>query len=227
MLPADQHDHAYHALRRVWGDHTMSSARGFYRTGTEDHITSTLFHQWALFPEPNWVAALVGTIGGEAGTVQRVRWAYECNETLDASLRPFHGRDFIIPDIILCYEDEAGPAIVACEVKKPGKAAKLSDARKLESYVNLASVRRFTRRYCCFIVSEQCAEKTRQASSKRFPVLTWERLRELQVQSALNVGLPASNGILVTNDRPPFCTLRCRFAIAYGAGFQRAGLRFP
>src|SRR4051794_23885032 len=87
-LPADRRDHCYYVLRRVWGDHTMAGARGFYRTGCEDHITPALFHNWALFPDTNWVTALVKAAGGTVGSVKRVRWAYECNELLDDRLQP-------------------------------------------------------------------------------------------------------------------------------------------
>src|ERR1700681_2655764 len=76
-LPADRQDHAYHALRRVWGDHTIAGVRSFYRVGTEDHVTSALFQNWALFPDTSWVAALVRAAGGTVGSVSRVRWAYE------------------------------------------------------------------------------------------------------------------------------------------------------
>ena len=58
-LPTDREDHAYHALRRVWGDHTMASGRGFYRIGSEDHIAPALFQNWAQFPDMSWVATLV------------------------------------------------------------------------------------------------------------------------------------------------------------------------
>jgi hypothetical protein len=190
MLPADRNDHAYHALRRVWGDHTMASNRGFYRTGTEDHITSALFQQWALISDVQWASAFAKMLGGTAGTVERVRWSYECNEKLDPLLRQFHGRDFIIPDIIVSFEDEAGTAVIACEVKKPGdNPVDAKDARKLESYTNLSSMRQFKRRYGCFIVSEQAEQKSRTATGDRFPIITWERLQDLQIKSLLELEL--------------------------------------
>ena len=191
-LPADQQHHAYHTLRRVWGDHTFSASRGFYRIGSEEHITSALFQNWALFPDTSWVASLVHAAGGTVGLVTRVRWAYECNERLDARLRPFHGRDFIIPDIMLLYEDEDGPGLLAFEVKKPGKGTEATDARKLTSYIDLPSTRQIARRYGCFLVGEQMAERSRQACNGNYAVLTWERLCELQMKAAREMHLPAA-----------------------------------
>ena len=104
-------------------------------------------------------------------------------------LRPFHGRDFIIPDIMLLYEDEDGPGLVAFEVKKPGKATEASDARKLTSYIDLPSTRGIARRYGCFLVSEQMAEQTSKACNGNFPVLTWERLCALQMKAAREMPL--------------------------------------
>jgi len=189
-LPATRQDHAYYALRRVWDDHTMAGNRGFYRVGSEDHVTPALFQNWALFPDTNWVAALIGDAGGEAGRVSRVRWAYACEEILDAQLRPFHGRDFVIPDIMLTYEDENGPALLVFEVKKPGTAAEPADARKLTSYVDLPSMRTIKRRFGCLLVSQQVAEKSRQACAGKWPVLTWEHLSELQLAATSEMKLP-------------------------------------
>ncbi len=191
-LPADRTDHAYHVLRRVWGDHTMAGNRGFYRTGCEDHVTVALFQNWALFPEMNWVAPLVRAAGGQAGNVSRVRWAYACEELIDARLQPFHRRNFIIPDIMLHYEDEAGPALLVFEVKPPTKAAEAQDARKLESYIDLPSTRKIARRFGCLLVGERTAERTRQACGSNWPILTWERLKDLQLTAARNMGLPAA-----------------------------------
>jgi hypothetical protein len=190
-LPAGPQDHAYHALRRVWGDHTMAGNRGFYRVGSEDHITSALFQNWALFPDVSWAQSLLGAAGGTVGTVTRVQWAYECNERLDARLRPFHKSHFIIPDIMLVYEDENGLGLVAFEVKKPGKAAEQSDARKLMSYIDLPSTSRISRRYGCFLVSQGAVQQTRATCAGRpWLVLTWEQLEQLQQSAVDNVDLP-------------------------------------
>lgn len=196
-LPSDRSDHAYYALRRVWGDHTMSGNRGFYRVGCEDHVTSALFQNWALFPDANWAAALVHAAGGTVGSIKRVRWAYECNEYLDVRLQPFHRRGFIIPDIMLVYEDEKGLGLVAFEVKKPGKATNASDARKLSSYVDLPSARHIARRYGCIVVSDHLAGRSHDACGKKWPVITWETLRDLQLAAARAMSLPIATNMQV------------------------------
>lgn len=192
-LPASRDDHNYHVLRRVWGDHTMSGNRGFYRVGAEDHITASLFQTWAALSEPEWVETIIAHVGGVLkGRVKRVRWAYECNEFLDAKLQPFHKRNFIIPDIMLIYEDEGGTGLIAFEAKKPGKAVDLSDSRKLLSYTDLPSTRNIERRYGCVLVSDEMVTKSNRACEGRWPILSWERLMHLQMQEAEKMELPRS-----------------------------------
>lgn len=189
-LPSGRSDPAYFALRRVWGDHTIAGARGFYRRTSEDHLTVALFHNWALFPDVSWVASLVRACGGQAGTVTRANWAYACEEQLDSRLQPHHGRNFIIPDIFLHFVDEHGPALLAFEVKRPGTAAKPDDARKLRSYVDLPSTRGIARRFGCFLVGGRHVAATREGAQHAFPVLSWEELRALQVEAAGALALP-------------------------------------
>lgn len=196
-LPADRQEHSYYALRRVWGDHTMAGVRGFYRLGCEDHTTASLFHTWAIFPDVAWVAKLVRAAGGVAGKVSRARWAYECNEFLDAKLRPYHKRDFIIPDIMMMFEDEYGEGLLAFEVKRPGKAADPQDARKIASYIDLPSTRKIVRRYGCILVSERMAERSRIACNSEWHVITWELVRDLQIETARNMPIAAQNRDLV------------------------------
>jgi hypothetical protein len=180
----------YFALRRVWGDHTMAAGRGFYRRSSEDHITVALFHNWALFPDLTWVAPLVRACGGQVGTVSQASWSYACEEVLDTTLQPYHGRNFIIADVMLHFVDENGPGLLALEVKKPGGAAQPSDARKLRSYCDLPSTRNIGRRYGCFLVGERHVAATRTASENDWHVMSWERLYALQVEAASKLAIP-------------------------------------
>lgn len=198
-LPARRQDHAYHTLRRIWGDHTLAGARGFYRLGSEDHVTPAWFQNWALFPGTDWVSALVQEAGVSVGKVKRVRWAYACEEVIDARLRPYHKRDFVIPDIILVYEDEYGLGLVVFEVKRPGNFTRAEDDRKLRTYCDLPSTRRIARRHGCILVSERMSEKSSKACNGNWPVLTWERLRELQISAALGMSLPTDLAEHVVN----------------------------
>jgi hypothetical protein len=192
-LPADRSDQNYHALRRVWGDHTMAGNRGFYRTNSEDHITATLFQNWAALPGQNWAICLVRYVGGAVkGSIRRVRWAYECNEFLDAKLQPFHKRNFIIPDIMMVYEDNDGVGLIAFEVKKPGKAVNSLDARKLMSYMDLPSTRSIKRRYGCILVGERMMEKSNRACEGKWPILSWEQLANFQSKEVERLQLQSS-----------------------------------
>ena len=189
-LPDSRHDHAYYALRRVWADHTMAGSRGFYRPRSEDHLTPALFQNFAVFSDFGWLHEILGIVDGEASRIARVTWAYLCEERLDAKLRPFHKRDFIIPDILVYWEDDQGDGLIGFEVKRPGKAATADDSRKLESYVDLPSTRGIERRYRCLLVCDRQATKSSDATDKRWPVLTWEKVGCIQQTAAYSLPCP-------------------------------------
>ncbi|MBL6458337.1 hypothetical protein JMJ55_23640 [Belnapia sp. T6] len=168
----------------------MTGARGFYRWSSEDHITPALFQNWALFPDLTWVAPLVQACGGQAGTVTQASWSYACEELLDAKLLPYHGRNFIIADVLMHFVDENGPGLLALEVKKPGAAAQPADARKLRSYCDLPSTRMIGRRYGCFLVGERHVAATLEATGHEWHVVSWEHLRGLQAEVAKGLAIP-------------------------------------
>ncbi len=190
-LPPSRENHAYHALRRVWGDHTISGPRSFYKIGTEDNLTPALFQNWAVFPDSMWVAPFLSLLGCDIGHVKRVRWAYACEEELDERRRRYHGRNFVTPDIILHFEDEKGLGLVAFEVKKPGGVPDNKDVVKLESYCNLPSTRRIGRRYGCFLVSETKKDLAQKIGDSTFPVITWEEMGKKQVAAVRELALPS------------------------------------
>lgn len=186
-LPIGTSDQAYYALRRVWGDHTIAGTRSFYRWGSEDNITPALFQNWAIFPDPNSIAPLVRAAGGSVGTIKRCRWGYACEETLDVGLRQYHGRDFVIPDIVVKFEDEQGIGLLVFEIKKPGKATDTSDGRKLATYCDLPSMRQITRRFGCLLVSAAVAEKSARSVENAWPVVIWEQVAEIQRMAARTI----------------------------------------
>ncbi len=183
-LPETPTSQAYYALRRLWGDHTIAGTRGFYRVGSEDHVTPALFQIWAAIPNFDWVQPLVQFIGGNAGSAESAQWAYACEETLDAKLRPFHKKNFVIPDIMLRFTDEDGSGLIAFEVKKPGVAVEAKDGRKLETYCDLPSTRAMERRFGCFLVSDMQRESCMEVTGDRWPILTWETLAAQQIAAA-------------------------------------------
>ena len=174
-LPASARDHDYYALRRVWGDHTITGARSFYRTGSEDNITPALFQTWSIFSDPMTFAPLIRAAGGNVGRISRVRWAYACEELIGADTKKF-----VIPDIMLAFEDDDGPGVVAFEVKKPGVVVTAKDAEKLQRYLSLPSMERYERTYGCFLIGEFSIAKSRSNFDRDWPILTWGDLAELQ-----------------------------------------------
>jgi hypothetical protein len=167
----------------------MAGARGFYRLASEDHISTVLFQIWDLFPNFSWVASLVRASGGEARRVRQSSWSYACEEKLDERLRAHHGRGFVIPDIMLNFSDEFGEGLLAFEVKRPGASATQQDERKLETYSDLPSTRHLRRRTGCFLLASE-ADAPRVDGAAKWPVLTWERMRTLQIEACRSLDAP-------------------------------------
>ncbi|WP_413721124.1 hypothetical protein [Silicimonas sp. MF1-12-2] len=189
-LPCSRDTQEYHALRRVWGDHTIAAARSFYRWGTEDNVTPALFQSWCIFDDPDVFRPLLEAAGLEVAGLESARWAYACEEEVLPGQNITTAGKFVIPDIVLHFQDEAGAGVVAFEVKKPGKTIERRDVEKLGAYVDLPSIAKFERRAGCFIVSERC--RTRAcALAQGYPVITWEDLLRMQ-QDALDASLQNS-----------------------------------
>lgn len=186
MMPAlpEGGSQEYYALKRLWADHTMNTARrgrGFYWWGTEDNMTAVLFQNWAVVEDPEAFAPLLAACGHRTRGLKEVRWAYACEEQIRVG--EFVGVDgrFLIPDIVLRFEDEIGTGLVAFEVKRPGVKPTEKDAAKLRAYTRLNSMRGIQRKTGCFLVGSHEAEGARTLS--RGPVITWEGLLSLQLEA--------------------------------------------
>lgn len=186
VMPALPEDGSqeYYALKRLWADHTMNTARrgrGFYWWGTEDNMTAVLFQNWAVIEDPEAFAPLLAVCGHRTRGLKKVRWAYACEEQIRVG--EFVGVDgrFLIPDIVLRFEDEIGTGLLAFEVKRPGVVPTEKDAAKLRAYTRLNSMRRIERKTGCFLVGSHEAEAARTLSQG--PVVTWEGLLSLQLEA--------------------------------------------
>ncbi len=187
-LPLSRQDHDYEVLRRVWDDHTMSGSRGFYNPRSEDHLTVSLFHGFAALSRLGWACRLLARLGIEASVITRARFAYACEEVLDAALASRHGRNFIIPDIVLCWEDDAGRGLLAFEVKKPGGPGPAEqDFVKLRSYADLPSMRHIPRRHSAFVLDRKHVDNARLSGAL---ALSWDDVLELQVESLADEPIP-------------------------------------
>ncbi len=188
-LPLSPSSRDYHVLRRLWGDHTMNTARGgrgYYHWGTEDNMTPGLFQIWAVFPEaihPVIEASGIKIVGG----LNTVSWAYACEEEVESGRHPGVSGRFLIPDIVIYFEDDEGPGIVAFEVKRPGVKPVEKDADKLRAYTMLRSMDRFIRRKAIFLLgSDKVA--TAKTIAPDLPVTTWEDMMKMQLDAANSLG---------------------------------------
>lgn len=186
-LPTSPDSQHHSALRRIWADHTMNTSakgRGYYRWGTEDNITPGLFQIWAIFEHPETFRPMLLACGAELkGPLRMVRWAYACEEVIaPGSFSGVSGR-FLIPDIVLYFEDDLGPGTISFEVKRPDAKPNEKDAAKLSAYSKLASMRNIPRRSAVFLISEK---NTKFAASLPVDaeIVTWEQLLGLMLQAA-------------------------------------------
>ncbi|WP_126976324.1 hypothetical protein [Frigidibacter oleivorans] len=184
FLPAlpERASQEYYALRRIWADHTMNTTkrgRGFYWWGTEDNMTPVLFQNWAVLESPESFAPLLAACGHKVRNLRRVRWAYACEEAITVGSFPGVDGRFLIPDIILHFEDDLGPGLVAFEVKRPKVRPTEKDASKLRAYTRLGSMRAIERKVGCFLVGSTMVNEA-TALSRNAPVVSWEQMLELQ-----------------------------------------------
>lgn len=102
-----------------------------------------------------WLDFLL-TSGGLAPVGARdVRFAFSCEEVLDAALLPRHGRNFVIADIMLAWR-HSDKGLLAFEVKKPGGSMPTAqDVTKLETYKMLPSTRGIPTRQGVFLVDDR------------------------------------------------------------------------
>jgi len=192
FLPAlpDRDSQEYYALRRIWADHTMNTTkrgRGFYWWGTEDNMTPVLFQNWAVLESPESFAPLLAACGHKVRNLRRVRWAYACEEAIAVGSFPGVEGRFLIPDIILHFEDDLGPGLVAFEVKRPKVRPTEKDASKLRAYTRLGSMRALERKVGCFLVGSTMVKEA-TVLSRNTPVISWEQMLELQRSAMMREG---------------------------------------
>jgi hypothetical protein len=119
-LPVDRNDHAYYALRRIWADHTMTDGRGFWNERSEDHLTVVLFQPLACLSDCGWLDDLLIAADRPPVSAREIQFAFAAEEILDESLRPRHGRNFVIADIMLAWRGDSS-GMIAFEVKKAAR----------------------------------------------------------------------------------------------------------
>jgi len=177
-------DHTMNCLSGSAGSWKLSSSRGFYVEGREDHITTVLFHIWALFPDFRWVGRLLDLWNVSHADILRARWSYSWEQKRDKASRPD------ICDIVLSYEDEVGQGIIVIESKRRGGAMGDKDMNGGKRYLELPSLRSFKRRACVFLVDEDDVLSTVTKVPKDTPVISWQAVGRLQAELGGELPVP-------------------------------------
>jgi hypothetical protein len=189
-LPESRSDPQYQMLKRLWADHTMNclsnktgdwklaSSRGFYVQGREDHITPALFHIWAAFPDSSWVASLLDLWAIPHRHVRSAKWSYSWEQKRDLSRRPD------ITDIVVCWEDEQGQAVLVIEAKRAGGKLSDKDLNGGTGYLQLPSIREFERKAVAFLVDEADVVPASAVLPPNTPITSWQAMGRLQAAHA-------------------------------------------
>lgn len=183
--PVDRESQPYSSLRRVWADHTMSAGRGLYRPRSEDHQTVVLFHSFQCLPAATWLPTLADTLGLKTVNPTTARIAYLHEETVPHHRKRYHGRDFVIADIVLNWSDDVDGGIISFEVKRQdGPAPTDKDFEKAKTYIEFDSMGGFQRRHAAFLV----ADRHKRSVEESWPhVVSWSEILEDQIAAASKV----------------------------------------
>jgi hypothetical protein len=165
-------------FRRHTDGSWLANARGYYIEGTEDQLTPSLFETFTVLPVAAWVPAIMSRQGVQvAGTVKRARWCYAFED-------PNASRGFRIADIVLCWEDDAGQAILVIEAKRPGTMPGAKDLPDSAPYLEMPSLRKFQRRYYCLLVGDAQRSAAQQLTQEPQKIITWGDLMSIQISAA-------------------------------------------
>ena len=184
VIPSSRNDHGYHALKRQWADHTMnclsggpgdwklSSWRGFYVEQREDHIATVLFDIWAAFPDPSWVGPLLGLWGIAHREVRRVRWSFSWEQRTGSRLN--------IADIVLCWEDADGQAVIVIETKRPGGSLSAKDLDGGAKYLHMPLLRSYDRRFMVYLIDAADVTRAKALLPSGALIASWQNMGKLQ-----------------------------------------------
>ncbi len=163
----------------------MGGARGVYRPRSEDHQTVALFQPFAALPARVWFPALSQALAFDPLVPDEVRIAYLHEETVPPHRTRFHGRDFVIADIVLHWRKGDTDGIMAFEVKRQtGPGPTEQDFEKARTYVEFASMQTVARRDPVFLVSDHHVRKVRG----QWPhVACWSEVLAAQLAAAETV----------------------------------------
>jgi hypothetical protein len=167
----------YERLKRVWFDTTRNN--WFYGMDQEDHLTATLWENFAIFDPRSLVPALVAAAGlPPVRDVSDACWSYEYEERVDGRLKQI--------DVTLHYRDADGDGLLVVETKRPGGSLKPSD-RDPSYYLDPPSFGFASCRRTIYLVDERDLASVRSVVKQTDPkpgFLTWQRLGLLQVALA-------------------------------------------
>jgi hypothetical protein len=197
-LPRRRDAQAYHALKRVWFDHTINTfeevspgewrrrARGFYTEGSEDHVAPVLFQNWALFPDTGWIGQLLERYQVQPqGPVHRVRWCPFFEQV-------YRGKKFCIADIVVCWKDDAGIGVLVLEAKVRGGKLGLKDHPATSPYLLMPSIRAVRRRYYGLLIDAADLLGAQAVIGDAAPIATWQTIARLQIVAAQSLRLPSA-----------------------------------
>lgn len=160
----------------------MQPPRGYWARSSEDYLTAVLFQPLASLSGHGWLDFVLRAAGLDTASALATRFAFSCEEVLDGPLLSRHGRNFVIPDIMLHWRGERS-GLLAFEVKKPrGTFPNAQDVTKLETYTMLPSTRKIAVRQGVFLVDDRHVAVLKRDG---YPALGWSMVH-LALMEGLN-----------------------------------------
>jgi hypothetical protein len=187
-IPATRGCAAYRRLSRHFADHTMNAfrnstdpivlgSRGFYVEGREDHLVPAVFENFSMFPNFQWLEQLLASFSIPfEGEITKAAWSYSYSELLPGKGRPH-------ADIVICWRDQGGRAVLVIEAKKPGcgrNGFNTKDYPQIGHYLGYRAMHGIQRRHQALLLDQRdlrCLPAELQDSPK---VITWQELIEIQ-----------------------------------------------
>lgn len=182
-IPQDRADSSYARVMRVCADHTLNSPSGtsnrsVYKHGGEDHLVLAFFENFAIDTEGTWIAWLGDRLKMRAGKVTAFNWSYSFEERVRGEARPR------IADIIVCWKDDHGTAVIVIEAKRKGgipvAGVNAKDDPRIGYYLDFSLVQRIPRKQQVLLIDEADVRRCDPELQSDPRLVTWQQLAAVQ-----------------------------------------------
>ncbi len=205
-VPPDKNSVSYERLKRVWFDHTRfldakQTERGvrrqhrtheFTKFTHETHLTASLWQNFSIFHERDWLPAVLKTAGLPPPKVMRWQWSYEWAKDWKDEHRKWQHR---MCDVVIEFETGDGSRhILVVEAKALGKRLGEKELNAAY-YLDIAEIAAFGLNRNLIFLIDQAVRDSVLKQLRRVPspgIITWQQLGGLQISLAKQMKIEAN-----------------------------------